>query len=97
MKDPFKDLSQDFKDTVDALGNDEVSARKMIAEIALNNAALVEAQLADEDLAEKKEAVRMAMESYTPSYKAFKTQISYIRAHLASNGKSSGEVPGDAE
>jgi len=100
QKNPFDALSQDWRDAMDALGNDEKALRDQIAKVSLDNAALREAQKEDQDLAEKKAKVASAMESYTPHYKAHKLMVAYLRNRLGDIGKDTGdsgfEESGDA-
>jgi hypothetical protein len=93
---PFDALPQDWRDEIDALGNDEQTVRDRIAKVTLDNAALKEAEENDGDLQEKKNAVKAAMESYSPHYKQHKLMVGYLRRHLDSNGKSTGDSGIDA-
>jgi hypothetical protein len=88
---PFDSLPQDWRDEIDALGNDEKAVRDRIAKTTLDNAALKEAEENDGDLQEKKAAVKAAMESYSPHYKQHKLMVGYLRQHLDNNGKSTGD------
>jgi hypothetical protein len=89
---PFDALAPEWKEMVDALGQDEAKVRDLIAKTTLDNAALKEAEENDGDLQEKKEVLKAAMESYRPHYKQHKLMIKYLRHHLDSNGKRTGET-----
>lgn len=91
-KNPFDALSAEWRQEVDAMGNDEEAVRAAVARLALNESALREAEKADEDLAQKKEVVKIAMEPYSSVYKTNKLKMRYLRAHLESNGKDSGDA-----
>ena len=84
-KDPFADLDSEFRDSV-ATG-DVAKIRDLIAQTALNQQALEQAQEDDEDLAEKKETVKYAMEPYNDGKRANKLKIKYCRQVLGDKGE----------
>jgi len=90
QKNPFESISG-FVDEIDALGNDEAALRDRIAKVTLDNAALREAEKADQDLAKCREATKVAFEVYGDGYKAQSMMLDYIRARLAEIGKPNGD------
>jgi hypothetical protein len=87
-KSKFDDLDQDFKDAAEKL--EEPAIRDLIAKTALNLAALLEAQEADQDLQQKKEAAKEANAVYKEGKKFSKLSIGYLRALLDAKGKETG-------
>jgi hypothetical protein len=87
-KDPWEDLDDEFKSTIDS--SDEVSIRKKIAEVALNQSALTSAKELDQDLAEKKETYSEAGAVYRDGTKRHKLMIAYCREILNNKGKDTG-------
>lgn len=84
-KDPFEDLPGEFKEAV--AGMDEAGIRDQIAKVSLNQAALMEAKDADEDLTTKKEAAKDAGAIYREGTKANKTKVAWCRQVLGDKGK----------
>lgn len=87
-KDPYAGLDQDFKDAVASMKDEEIRAK--IAQIAMDQQALDEAQKKDGDLKEKKEVVKYAMEPYLEGRKGCQLRIKYGRMILDARGKDSG-------
>lgn len=88
-KDKFQDLDQDFQDTV--AGMNEAEIRNKIASVALNQVAVSTAKELDEDLAQKKEAAKVAGEGYAEATKMNKLRIEFCRRVLSDKGKDVGE------
>lgn len=89
-KDPFAKLDQDFKDEINAASPEAI--RGKIAQIALNQAAMDEAQEADIDLAQKKEAASQAGAIYREARKMNKLRNKYARIMLGEKGGDNGAV-----
>ena len=85
-KDVFEDLPEEFREAV--AGMDEAGIRDQIAKVSLNQAALMEAKDADEDLTVKKEAAKDAGAIYREGTKANKTKVAWCRRVLGDKGKS---------
>jgi len=90
QKNPYESIKS-FCEDVDVLGNDEAALRDRIAKVSLDNAALREAEKADEDLAKMREQVKVAFEPYKDAYKAQGLMLSYLRSRLGEIGKPNGE------
>jgi hypothetical protein len=90
MKDPFVQLDDDFKASVNSM--DEAEIRNTIAKVALDQAALQEAKEQDTDLAEKKEIAREAGTIYRDGTKHNKIKILYCRQALGDKSKENGSV-----
>ena len=86
-------LSEDFIQEVQRLGNNEVALNNLIATVAKNNAAIQEAKEDDMDLLSKKEAYADASAVYRESEKMSKLKIKFIREQLKAIGKPAGEAP----
>lgn len=84
-KNPFADLDQPYKDSIAAM--DEAAIRKLCSDVALAEHENRQNQAKDEDLKEKKEAVKMAAEQYTEATKMNKQRIAYAHYILESKGK----------
>ena len=84
-KDPFADLSVEFKDAI--VGSTVEEINKRIAELAKNEEENKSTMKLDQDLTEKKEAVKFASESYREATKAYKLAMSYIMQVLGDKGK----------
>lgn len=84
-KSNFEELDDDFKTMIDSASEDEI--RKKISDVALNEAQNQENKKQDQDLKEKKEAVKMASEQYKDATKANKLRIGYARSILEARGK----------
>lgn len=83
-REPFADLSEDFRNQVDAADRDGI--RKLIAEAAIAQAELMEAQKDDEDYQSAKEAAREAGAVYREGTKANTLKIKYARQALEGKG-----------
>lgn len=83
-KDPFEDLPQDFRDTVDAQSREDI--RRTIAQVAIDQAELMEAQSEDVDLQNAKEAAREAGAVYREGTKTNKLKIQYAKQVLEGKG-----------
>lgn len=83
-KDPFADLPDDFRDAVDAADRDGI--RKLIAEAAIAQAELMEAQAQDEDYKLLKEQAREAGAVYRDGTKTNKLKIKYAKMVLEGKG-----------
>jgi hypothetical protein len=83
-KDPFEDLSQDFRDAVDAQTRDDI--KKTICQVTLDQLELDEAQKADEDYQNLKEQFREAGAVYRDGAKANKLKIKYAKMVLEGKG-----------
>lgn len=83
-KDPFADLSQDFRDAVDAA--DRVEIRKTVAQVALDQAELMEAQALDEDFSNAKAAASEAGAVYREGTKINRLKIKYAKQVLEGKG-----------
>ena len=88
-KDPYELVPAEFKDKINAAADLEV--RQMIAQVSLNQAALMEAKEADEDLKQAKEAAKSAGAVYADGTKTNKQCISYGRDLLKARGKPTGD------
>ncbi len=87
-KDKFEDLDIDFKDSIAAMTEEEIRAK--LAEISLNQAALMQAKSDDEDLKTKKEIAKEAGAIYREGTKANRLRIEWARQVLGDKGKSNG-------
>lgn len=85
-KDPFKDLSEDFKDNTAAMPSDEL--KKLVGKLALDQVALENAKEADEDLKNLQEQVTTAQQPYKEGFKQTKLSIRFIRRILKDRGES---------
>jgi len=88
-KDPYANLSPDFKSTIDNLSPEEIHLR--IAQVTLDREALAAAKENDDDLNKKKEAYSAAGEVYRTGFKEAKLKIRYLRRALQDAGKPSGD------
>lgn len=88
-KGPFDMLD---KDTMSAIeGGDEAGINARICEVTKNQAALEEAQGNDQDLKDKKDAVKGAMYVYNDGKKRNKQIVAYCRFILGAKGKDTGD------
>lgn len=88
-KDIFEDLPEEFRESV--AGMDEAGIRDTITKVSLNQAALMEAKEADEDLTAKKELAKEAGAVYREGTKANKTKVAWCRRVLSDKGKPNDE------
>ena len=84
-KDIFEDLPKEFKESVS--GMKEAEIRDQITKVSLNQAALMEAKDADQDLTEKKEAAKEAGAQYREGTKVNKAKVAWCRQVLSDQGK----------
>lgn len=84
FKDPFADLAEDFRDQIDAADRDGI--RSLIAQVALDQAELMEAQSKDEDYQNIKEQAREAGAVYREGTKSNKLKIKYAKMVLEAKG-----------
>lgn len=87
-KDPFADLSEEFRDSIAT--KDEAGIRSEITTAALNQVALMSAKEQDTDFHSKKEAAKEAGAVYREGSKANKLKIEFCKRELESRGKESG-------
>lgn len=87
-KDPFKSLDEDFKDAAAAM--DESQLRAKLADVTLNQLAVLEAKDEDPDLKKTKEAYDVAGESYKAMTKMNKLRSKFLRRCLGDKGKNTG-------
>lgn len=87
-KNPYDMLDTETMAAID--GGDENSINARIADVAKNQAALEEAIKSDDDLKEKRNAVKGAMFGYNDAKKRNKQVVKYCRLVLSSKGKDSG-------
>jgi hypothetical protein len=85
-KDPFEGLDREWMDAVVGSSVDDINKR--IAELAKAEEENKAAMKADEDLAEKKEAVKFASESYRENTKGYKLRMRWIMQVLADMSKT---------
>jgi len=83
-KDKFAALDSDFKDAVAQSSPDEI--RKRVAQIALDNEALLKAKEEDEDLHEKLEVAKDAGEVYREGTKMNRLRIQFCQRVLEDKG-----------
>jgi len=88
-KDPFGDLPEEFKDAVAGSNVDDV--KKRIAEVAMNQVALMEAKKLDGDLAEAHQRYNDASALYRDGTKANKLKLQYCKSVLDSRGVVTGQ------
>jgi hypothetical protein len=84
QKDEFDDLDEGFRGQVEAADSAEV--RKMIADVALAQNDLMEAQKNDFDLQEKRKAASEANFVYSDGTKQNRLKIRFARAMLSARG-----------
>jgi FtsZ-binding cell division protein ZapB len=83
-KDPFADLSEDFRDSIDRMTRDEIKAA--ICGVTLAQLELEEAQKADEDYQSLKEQFSEAGAIYREGAKSNKLKIQYAKQALEGKG-----------
>lgn len=84
IKEPFADVPEEFKDTIDGLSRDEIRLR--IATVALAQLELMEAQAADEDYQRLKAEFKEAGAVYREGTKANRGKIAYARSVFEAKG-----------
>lgn len=85
-KDPFSDLDEDYKTSVQAMSDVEIKAR--VAEINLELQALMNAKDEDKDLKEKGEAYKEAGRVYREGQKGAKLRTKFALSVLESRGRA---------
>ncbi len=83
-KDPFADLSEDFRNAVDAQSRDDI--KRTICQVTIDQLELMEAQAEDEDYQTLKEQFREAGAVYRDGTKANSLKIKYARQALEGKG-----------
>ena len=83
-KDPFADLPEEFRDAIDRADRDGI--RKLIAQVALDQVELMDAQTKDMDYQSAKETAREAGAIYRDGTKANKLKIKYAKLVLEGKG-----------
>lgn len=86
MKDPFDALSEEFKDLMESASPEVLT--DTIAKVAMADADLRKAQEEDEDLAAKKEQVKLASEPYREGFKLNRLKIKFMKQILEDKGKA---------
>lgn len=85
-KNPFDNLPDDFVAEIDGSTVDQINAK--VAELAKAEQENLQAKSLDEDLKEKKEAVKFASEVYRDCSKGYRLRMKYILTVLESRGKA---------
>ena len=85
-KDPWADLSPEFRDAVEQ--GTEAEIRSKLADTALNTQTLLDAQEQDLDLQEKKIAAKEANAVYADGLKENKLKVKFMKRVLTSRGRS---------
>jgi hypothetical protein len=93
MKDPFKLLDSDFKDSVAKMS--EAAIRDLIAKVSLDQVNLMKAKEEDLDLAQKREAASDAGAIYRDGSKMNKIRVLFLHQALEDGGKDVGEFDAD--
>jgi hypothetical protein len=83
-KDPFEALNSDFKDAVAVMPEAEI--RNRISEVAIANEELRKAKKDDQDLEEKREALKYANEPYREGEKLNRLKIQFCKRVLEDRG-----------
>ena len=90
-KNKFADLDPEFKNQVESASENDLRLR--IAEVAMNESDNKRLEKEDQDLAEKKEAVKEAAAGYREASKANNLKIAYIKTILEARGKRTPLAP----
>jgi FtsZ-binding cell division protein ZapB len=85
-KDPFEDLPSDWKDAIAQSSVEEINKR--VAELAKGEEENQKAKKDDPDLAEKREALKVASEGYKEATKGYKLRMKWIMQVLGDMGKA---------
>jgi|SRR5882757_11533482 len=88
-KDPFAEISSEWKDAV--MQSNEEEVRKRISEVALNDEALSKAKESDSDLKMKQAEAKVANAVYRDGFKANRLKIKFAKQVLEGQGKPAGE------
>lgn len=83
-KDPFADLSEDFRSAVEGSSREEIESR--IVKVVLDDVTLRKAKKDDQDLKEKQEAASFAAGIYRDGFKANKLKIEFMKKALDDKG-----------
>lgn len=83
-RDPFADISEDFRNMVDAQSRDDI--KKTICQVTLDQLELMDAQKDDEDYQTLKEQFREAGAVYRDGTKANALKIQYAKKALEGKG-----------
>lgn len=83
-KDPFSDVPEDFRNSIDAMDRDDI--RRSIAQVALDQAELMEVKDQDTDLQAVQEQAREAGAIYRDGTKANRLKIKYAKQVLEAKG-----------
>lgn len=83
-KEPFSDVPQEFRDSVDAGDREEI--RRLISQVALDQVELELAQVADEDYQRIKEQYKEAGAIYREGTKVNKLKIKYAQRVFEDKG-----------
>lgn len=83
-RDPFEDVPEEFKSTIEGLSRDEIKLR--IAMVTIDQIELMEAQAADDDYQRLKAEFKEAGAVYREGTKANKAKIAYARSVLDAKG-----------
>lgn len=83
-KDPFQDLTEDFKDAVAQSSREEIEKR--ISDVALYDVELRKQKKEDQDLKEKAEAYKEASAIYREGLKSNRIKIEYCKRVLDDKG-----------
>jgi hypothetical protein len=84
-KNKFEQLDEDFRTLIENGTEEQIRAK--LAEVALAEHENQVAKKSDEDLAEKKDAAKLAGEQYAEATKTNKLRIAYAYFILESRGK----------
>lgn len=87
----FDDLSEEFKTAIAQSSREEVKNR--IAEIAMAESNNQTMKAADQDLADKKEQVKLAAEGYVGKTKDHKLKIAYMMQVIGDKGGDTSGSP----
>jgi hypothetical protein len=89
-KDPFEDLTTDFKDAIAGSSREEIERR--IVKVVMDDVDLRKAKKDDQDLKEKQEAFKEASAIYRDGFKSNKLKIEYMKRVLDDKGGVTGKV-----
>lgn len=84
-KEPFADLDQEFKETIDNMTDEDIKRR--VSEVAIAEHENRANKAKDEDLAQKVASAKFAGEQYREATKMNKLRIGYAHAVLEARGK----------
>lgn len=82
----FADLPDDWKTEMDQTSTEDISAE--IARLAMAEAENLQAKADDQDLKDKKDAVKFAAEGYRESTKGYRLRMKYILSILEGRGRA---------